>query len=122
MKKTGRYTHRVEIRTDAPSVKKLSKFCKDMGQSKSEILRDALNQYIELGPLKEILIAAMKEPRFRGYFKNFLKLSPDSISQFFEDFIGSYEEELAKQLSFFSGNEDFFLTERGKKAFLKAHQ
>lgn len=93
---------RLEIRVDNVLLKSLEKFCSEMRQPQSSMIRDAIQAYMRLFPIKELLVAGIhREKNFNELFQETLQKVYDSgmsesskkiLKDFLEFLLGPDEE------------------------------
>lgn len=116
-----KFNDRIELRIDSELKKKLDIYAGQNEKSQAEVIRDALSQYLQLEPFKDILWKSLENKSFCVSFQRFLKSAPPKVNSFFEEYWGREEERIIKETP---GNVLWSLelaisTKRGIKAFKK---
>ena len=113
-----KYPNRLEIRISSEVSKKLDAYCELIEKKHSEVLREAVEIFLITNNFKTTLLTLIDtQEDFRNTLREFIAQSPSQVSKFFDELIGSEEEHRVKNFPIIKGLEDFFVTDKGRKAF-----
>lgn len=125
------FSARLDVRLDLEFKKQFSKFCKNHHIKSSETVRQALQQYMNLGNFKKELFEYLhSNVPSRKKFEEFLKtlgldksgkdmVKATSLMNWFTDILGTEEEKLIRNTPFIllASITDTIITPYGKKKF-----
>ena len=111
---------RIEVRIEKDLRKRLSLYCKSRELTQSDTVREALEQYLDLGSFKAAFSSLLQN---RDFHEALVRLygKHQAFAEFIETFYGADEENLVMKApeNLLWAVEASLITESGKRAFEK---